>query len=108
MHNLTLSVHPDWPWIAALAFLLAWGYAALVVWLNNHRRLGRYFGQLSWLEVVVGTLAIAATVGTIAGLYAGLLVVAVAAVWGVPMIVLVVVTNGKRQAERDEQADAAR
>ena len=105
---LTLSIHPDWPYIVALAFIGACLYARLVVMLNNDMRAGRYWQNHSWVEVVFGISLMSVTAGFIAGWAAMAGILAMAVVWGAPMIVAVLVTNARRQAERDEQADATR
>ena len=105
---LTLSIHPDWPYIVALAFIGACLYAWLVVTLNNDPRTGRYYRQHDWVEVVFGVSLMAATAGFVAGWVAMAGMLAMAVVWGVPMIVAVLVTSAKRTAAEDEQADATR
>ena len=105
---LTLWIHPDWPYIVTLAFVGACLYAWLVVSLNNHPRMGRHWRANSWVQVVGGVLLMAATAGFSAGPVAAGVILAAAAVWGVPMILAVLVTTVRRQAAEDEQADAAR
>ena len=105
---LTISIHPDWPYIVTLAFIGACLYAWLVVTLNNDPRLGRYWRANTWVEVAGGVLFMALTAGFVAGPVAAAVILAAAALWGAPMIVAVLVTTVQEQAAADEQADAAR
>lgn len=104
----TISIHPQWPYIVTLAFVGACLYAWLIATLNNHPRMGLYWRETAWVEVVGGVLLMAATAGFAAGPVAAAVILAAAAVWGAPMILAVLVTTVRRQAEADEQADAAR
>lgn len=105
---LTISIHPDWPYIVTLAFIVACLYAWLIVSLNDHPRTGRHWRENAWVEVAGGVLLMAATAGFIAGPVAAGVILATAVVWGAPMILAVLVTTVQRQAEEDEQADAGR
>lgn len=106
--TLSITLNPDWPYIAALTFVGACLYAVTVVRLNNHPRYGRYWQRLSWVEVVGGTLLMAATALWLFGPSAFVAMLAVAALWGLPMIVAVLAADSRVEAERDEQADAGR
>ena len=105
---LSFSINLDWPWWIALSLIAACGYAWLVVSRVNHPRYRRFWGNNVWMFVAGGNTMIAATAGFILGwaAFAGIMVLN--AVWGLPMIVAVVLSNERREAERDEQADAAR
>jgi uncharacterized membrane protein YbaN (DUF454 family) len=36
-------INPSWPFIVAISFFVACGYAVLVAWLNNHPRYGEFW-----------------------------------------------------------------
>ena len=105
---LSISINPDWPWWITLSFIAACGYAWFVVWRVNHPRYRRFWHSNVWLFVAGGNTLMAATAGFILGPAAFLGIMALNAVWGVPMIVAVVLSNERHEAERDEQADATR
>ena len=105
---LSFSINLDWPWWIALSLIAACGYAWLVVSRVNHPRYRRFWHTNVWLFVAGGHTLIAATAGFILGVWAFVGMMALNAVWGLPMIVAVVLSNEKHEAERDEQADAGR
>ena len=105
---LSMSINPDWPYIIALAIIAACGYAAFVVWRVNHPRYRRYWHSNVWLLVAGGNMLIAATAGFLVGMDAFIGLMILNAAWGLPMIVAVVLTNERKQAAEDEQADAGR
>lgn len=93
----------QWPWVIALSVPLAVGYAALVMWLNNHRRYGAFWRGMSWFEVIVGNLLVAATVAGVLGLTAGLVVVGCNVVWGAPMIVGELIASAEKHAKQEDR-----
>lgn len=97
-------INPSWPFIVAIAFFAACGYAVLVAWLNNHPRFGEFWSGHAWVEVVIGSLLVAVTVWALIGLWAALVLLGVYVVFGGPMIVAVLVADMRRAArERDEE-----
>jgi ABC-type spermidine/putrescine transport system permease subunit II len=97
-------INPSWPYIVAISFFVACGYAVLVAWLNNHPRYGEFWRQHEWIEVVIGSLLVAVTVWALAGLQVFLIVLGVYVVFGAPMIAAVLVADMRRVArERDER-----
>jgi hypothetical protein len=105
---LSFSINPDWPWWITVSLIFACAYAWFVVWRVNHPRYRRYWHSNVWLFVAGGNTMIAATAGFILGPAAFLGIMALNAVWGLPMVVAVVLTNERKQAAEDEQADAVR
>ena len=105
---LSFSINADWHWWIVVSMICACAYAWFVVWRVNHPRYQHFWHSNVWLFVAGGNTLIAATAGFILGwaAFAGIMVLN--AVWGLPMIVAVVLSNERREAERDEQADAAR
>jgi len=103
---MTLTLSADWGLIVTIAGLLAVGYAALVCWLNQHPRIGPFWLEHSWLEVVIGNLAIAVTAWAIAGTGVMLLLVCLNLLWGAPMIAGVLIGAMRRQVEADDAAIA--
>ena len=105
---LSFSINADLHWWIAVSMICACAYAWFVVWRVNHPRYQGFWHSNVWLFVAGGNTLIAATAGFILGwaAFAGIMVLN--AVWGLPMIVAVVLSNERREAERDEQADAAR
>lgn len=97
-------INPSWPFIVAISFFVACGYAVLVAWLNNHPRYGEFWRQHEWIEVVIGSLMIAVTVWTLIGLWAFLVLLGVYVVFGAPMIAACLVADMRRVArERDAE-----
>ncbi len=105
---LSFSINADWLWWLVLSFICACGYARFVVWRVNHPRYQGFWHTNVWLFVACGNTLIAATAGAVLGWAAFVGIMVLNAVWGLPMIVAVVLSNERREAERDEQADAAR
>ena len=105
---LSTSLHPAWPYVLAMAFMVAWAYAGFVVWRVNHPRYRRFWHSNVWYLVVGGNTLIAMTAGFIVGWDAFVGIMVLNAVWGLPMIAMVVMTNERKQAAEDEQADATR
>ena len=97
-------INPSWPFIVAISFFVACGYAVLVAWLNNHARFGEFWSAHAWVEVVIGSLLVACTVWALIGLWAFLVLLGVYTVFGTPMIVAALVADMRRAArERDEE-----
>ena len=103
-----MSLREGWLLVAVIAGLLAVGYASLVAWLNNHPRFGGFWLSHSWLEVVVGNALIGATAWAMAGAGAMLLILALNVLWGTPMILGVLLSAMRRQAEDDDAKIAGR
>lgn len=103
-----MSINPNWPYITLIALLLAAAYAALIAWMNGHRRNGAFWRAHAWLEVVVGNGLIALTAWALAGLNAFLLLLALDCLWGIPMIIACLLSNMRRVATAIERAEAER
>lgn len=88
-----------------IAFALAYAYARLVVKRNYHPATGQFWSQHSWLEVVVGTLAINTTTLVFAGFSAGLAfaMLAADAIWGAPMICAVLDAQAEKHARAEDE-----
>lgn len=97
-----IALVENWPSLAVIAGLAAVGYAALVSYLNNHVRYGAFWQAHSWLEVVVGNVLIAVTAWAIAGAGVMLLMMALNVLWGAPMIVGVLTSAMRREAEAED------
>ena len=104
----SMPINPDWPYIISLAIIAACGYAAFVVWRVNHPRYRRYWHSNVWLLVAGGNMLIAATAGVLVGMDAFLGLMILNTMWGLPMIVAVVMSNERHEAERDDETDATR
>ncbi len=105
---LSFSINPDWLWWIVVSILCACTYAWLVVSRVNHPRYRRFWGNNVWMFVAGGNTMIAATAGFVLGWVAFAGIMFLNMVWGLPMIIAVALTNERKQAAEDEQADATR
>jgi hypothetical protein len=102
-----MTINSNWPYVTVIAFLAAIAYAALVMYLNHHRRVGTFWSNLSWLEVVVGNSLVAATIWALVGLDFFLLAIGVNVLWGAPMIVGALVMDMRARVRADDEQIAA-